>query len=224
MGSLNNTSKTLASRNERISIESDFFSANSQPFVSTAITGGAIGTGTPTKDHPGVINSFGSSTTNGGVVWTFGVASTLLGGNESSEWVFTIESVGTSTCTRFGFHSATTFSDPANGAYIEIIGVTAIGKTANNSSRSLTTSSFTISGSTYYAGKVSLNMDATLVTFELRDSTQKLLWADTLAANIPTASGRVCAPGFISTSADTLASVISTVDYGNYVVNRSPIR
>ena len=101
---------------------------------------------------------------------------------------------------------------PVDGVYCEIVDGTIVGKTANNSTRSTTATSFLLSANTFYRLNVTLNSDATLATFTLyADNSDTILWQDTLANNIP--KTRTTGHGDIVTSSGTSAIALGAIDY-----------
>jgi hypothetical protein len=137
----------------------------------------------------------------------------LLGGDEVFEAVFNLTTLALSTF-RFGFHDATSSSDAVDGAYIEIdsSGV-ATGKTASNSTRSSTGTTYTLSAATWYRAKVVVAAAAASITYYLYDDSGTQLWTNTLSTNIPTASGRETSAAVICTNSGTSAIDLMHIDY-----------
>jgi hypothetical protein len=55
----------------------------------------------------------------------------------------------TNTTIRLGLHDATSVTDAVDGAYIEIVGSSLYGKTASNSTRSTTGTTYTLTTGTW---------------------------------------------------------------------------
>ena len=122
---------------------------------------------------------------------------------------------------RVGFYDGPpTVVDATNGAYIEMVGnssgMTFYGKTANTTVRSQTTTSYTLAyGSTASLNNVnwhrlSINCNSTsLITYEIYNNSNTLVWTDSLATNIPTA-GLLWV--FIATSTSIALYDIITID------------
>jgi hypothetical protein len=99
-----------------------------------------------------------------------------------------------------------------------------VGKTANNSARSTTGTSYTLVTNTWYRLRIEVNSDATLVTFSLFSEAGALLWSDTLNSNIPTAAGRETGHGIVATNSGTTAVAMVDVDYLNLWISRALVR
>ena len=122
---------------------------------------------------------------------------------------------------RVGFYDGPpTVVDATNGAYIEMVGnssgMTFYGKTANTTVRSQTTTSYTLAyGSTASLNNVnwhrlSINCNSTsLITYEIYNNSNTLVWTDSLATNIPTAG---LLGVFIATSTSIALYDIITID------------
>lgn len=191
-------------------------SANS-PFSVGNISSGALGV-LPTAEvpnHPGILiiaASSGAGANSGGRTGNAG--SQMLPGAFFSEAVVNFPVI-TDLTYRSGFHNSLTASAPTNGAYFEVdAGGDLNGKTAATSSYSTTATDYTLSIDTWYRMRVSTNAALTLITFELFNDSGSLLWSDTLATNIPTASGEGVGVNVNATHASPSASQpLLLVDY-----------
>lgn len=216
--------------------ESDFLSATSAAIAGAG--GAANGSGTAaistlvSAAHPGVVLLSDSTTANGGYYFMSHVSAFLLAGGESSEWVFNLDTgmARTTAVVRMGFHDqSVTSSEPTDGAWINIVGdgtkATISGKTANNTSTSTTSSTYTADLSTWYRCVVSLNSNATAVSFYLYNASGTQLWTDTLSANIPTGASRQTGWGVIAGQSTTdAAAPIIHLDYCNMTIDRTLVR
>lgn len=212
-------------------ISSDFLvatqSTSLDPFLGTAVASGTINqpsAGIVDANHPGAIRLLSSTSANSGYYIGTNVSQIRLGGTEKYDVVFRLESLANNT-TRLGFHDTASVTDAVDGCYIEIDGSgVATGKTATNNTRSSTGTTYTISATTWYRASVVLNSDATSVRFAIYSDAGTLLWSDTLATNIPTASGRECGAGFITTNSQTTAIDLAHLDFMGVQIRRSLVR
>jgi hypothetical protein len=191
-------------------------SSGDNPFLTLAIASGtaaAPNAGKVTAHHPGVMRIRSSTTTNSGIYSGTNTGQFLLAGGEVFECILNPD-VFTDTTTRVGFHDTATSSDAVDGAYIEIstAGV-ATGKTSNNSNRTSTGTTYTMSTGTWYRIKIVVNSNATQVDFFIYDDSGTQLWTNNNTANIPTSSGRECGAGVVSTNVGVVATDILHVDY-----------
>jgi hypothetical protein len=174
-------------------IETDFL--NNTDVASYPWSSGAGADGTRTwgtaVDHPGYMIMSSSATANSGWYVCLVTTMVLLNGGEVSTHIFQMKTVTAQTLARHGFFKPIgAFATPTDGAWINVAGATVSGKTSAASAASTTASTYTLLVDTWYRGVVTVNADATLVTFELYtkvDGVMTSVWTDTLATNIPTA-------------------------------------
>jgi len=178
-----------------------------------------LGSGTHSKiaglqNHPGILRFTSSTTANsGGYVKTEDTAFTLAGGGLVLEFVFQLISLTTMTV-RMGFLDTVSSADAVDGAYIEIPSSgAAVGKTANNSTRTTSATIATLSISTWYRARIVVNKGATAVDFYIFSDAGNLLGSVQNTANIPTAAGRECGHGYVATKSGTTAQAIIEMDY-----------
>jgi len=180
-------------------------------------------------NHPGILRIYSSTTANSGAYILTDTSAFLLSGNEFFELIFQHRvASGTNTTLRFGYLDTTNFSDAVDGAYFEVPAnsLALVGKTASNSVRSTTGTSYTLTINTWYRARLILNDNATLVTFYLYDDNGTLLWSNTLATNIPTAAGRETGAGLVITNAGTTQTLLAYFDWmaAGYLGNRKLTR
>lgn len=185
------------------------------PFYGFAINAGtlnAASTGIVSANHPGVLRIRSSTTATSGARIATDGAMLLLGGGEKSEFTFS-EIDMTNTTIRMGFLDGTSGLDAVDGCYI-VIGSTGdcYGKTACDSTRSTTATSYNTSINTWYRGKVTLSANATSVLYELYDDNLNLLWSTTLTSNIPIAAGNETACMFLAINSTTTAQNLAHID------------
>lgn len=177
-------------------------------YATTAISGmmgTAASSGTATNaagesGHPGVWTMSDSTTANGGFRFVSNTTAILISGGERHTAIFKPVSAATTVSVRTGYSDSFTNTAPTNGVWINMVGDgtgwTISGKTRNNSSESTTGTTYTAAVSTWYRGTIEINAGATLVTYALYNDAGTQLWTDTLATNIPTATGRETGYGF----------------------------
>ncbi|MCS6789105.1 MAG: hypothetical protein NZ484_00860 [Patescibacteria group bacterium] len=180
----------------------------------------AISSGTTSKiagepSHPGIQRITSSTTANSGGYVLTDITAFRIGGGEVFEIVFRhLVASGTNTTIRMGFIDTTTSADAVDGVYFELANnLNLVGKTSNNSTRSTTGTSYTISTNTWYRARLVVNSNATQVDFYLFSESGTQLWTSSLTTNIPTASGRETGLGFIATNSGTTATALFDVDY-----------
>jgi hypothetical protein len=166
-----------------------------------------------------------SSTTanSGGYAATTTLTSQLIGGGEESELVFRLQNVSTETL-RFGFLDSLTSTQPTDGIWFDIQGATLRGYCKNNAGPTSTASTYTVSNTTWYRAKITVNAAKSSVLFQLYSEAGTLLWSDTVTANIPTAAGRETGHGVVCTSSGTTAAALVDIDYISLVINRNIAR
>lgn len=208
--------------------QSDFYSAIS-PFTDTAINSGTSAIGDDAlynKDHPGILKILSSGVADSGRLISTGGGQVTIGGGETFECVFSIDTFTNHTC-RMGLHDATTVSDAVDGVYFQFSGSGAIiGKTSNNSSRSSTATITTLTVDTWYRAKLQVNSDATSVSFQIFDMTDTQLGSTlALTTNIPSTNTRRVGPTFISTESVGATADLAHVDLISfYLVGRDFVR
>ena len=196
------------------------------PFAWVAVSSGTLitpSTTTGRADHPGVVELKSSTTANsGGRVDTDAAAFLIQGGELFRATLRPL--VFTATTLRAGFRDNTTSTDVVDGAYIEVStsGV-ATGKTASNSTRSSTSTTYTLTAGTWYTFDVDV-VSTALVRYSIRDDSDNVLWTDTLAANIPSVSGRETGAGVIVTNSGTTATSLLQIDRMGFGWNRKLAR
>jgi hypothetical protein len=140
-------------------------------------------------------------------------AQILLIGGESFEAVFQIVTT-TNTTVRMGFHDSNNGTEATDGVYINIAGTTLSGKVATNpSTKVVTGTTFTISGSTWYRAKIVVNSDLSGASYALYNDSGTVLWSDTLTTTVPSTAGHETGSGVtVQTSNSTLTHLFN-MDY-----------
>jgi hypothetical protein len=198
------------------------------PWYLTTPTNGTTSKIAGLAKHPGITRFTSSTTTNDGYAALSQLDGLLISGGEQTDFIIRPQLLAGATI-RMGFLDTDDSTAPLDGCYLEMARVTAtdgvlVGKTANNSTRSTTGTSYTLVTNTWYQLRVVVNAAATLVSYFLYDESGAQLWTDTLATNIPTTAGRETGHGIIATNSDTSAHDIVDIDYMNLWINRSLTR
>ncbi len=201
----------------------DFFSTTESPWTSAAIASGtsASATNAPTVNHPGQIAYLSSTSNASGFYVNMSANALILAGNEECNFVFYMpSSIYATATTHLGFHTSITAVTPVDGIYFTIAGATVTASTANNSTRTTSSTLATLSAATWYRMRVFTNSDASAAIFELYSEAGAILASTTITTNIPTA--RVTKQGFVcySGASDTTAATIITMDYIDIKINR----
>lgn len=205
--------------------------ANIQGWQCTALFSGtitnvtvSIASGTPTSiqalnlaNHPGVISFSSSTTANSGGQCTWGgiTTGTPVAAGRIYDYVICPINLANATA-MLGVNDAFNNADAVDGVYIEIApGGIASGKSANNSVRSVTASTFTLTGNSWYHMRVTIT-SSTAALFQIFSEAGALLWSDTVTGNIPTGVGRNCLPRFIVTNSTTTATLLCQLDMASW--------
>lgn len=191
------------------------------------IVGASISTGTvtasPTTDanHPGtaVVQNVGANSGFYGV-WGYnkdsGVQTIKTNGGTQFDIIFRTPGVITNITFRAGEIDTITTSDCVNGNYFEMPGSLAIvGKTANASTRTTSATIATLSASTWYHGRITINTANTSVKFEVFSEAGASLGSQTNTTNIPAVGGLIN-PGFVVTKSNTGTVDLMTLDFMSY--------
>lgn len=207
------------SRSFRFSTDFPTANAIQHDFVMALIgTGAAFTTiavaGALSPHHPGVVQWRSGTTANSGVqCMTLGTAFRLGGGERWDVNLFT-GPVLTTILLRTGALDTVNATAPVDGVFFEMNGSgNIIGVCRSNNVQSVTPTLATVSPSTWWHGRITLNADATVATFEVfGDNPATLLGSATLATNIPVAAGREVGWGTVMTSSGTVAIELGHID------------
>jgi hypothetical protein len=215
-------------------LQTDFLGAAGAATVEAAwgFDYAVIASGTQAKiageaNHPGILRTSSSTTTNSGGYCLTDITSVLISGGEVCEVIFQPRvASNTNTTIRFGFMDATTATDAVDGCYFELPAgsLNIVGKTASNSTRSTTATVATLTVNTWYRAKVEVNSNASTITFTIYNSSGTSLGSQTLSANIPTATGRETGVGVIATNVGTTATLLAYWDMISFYYNKPLVR
>jgi hypothetical protein len=197
-----------------------------------AISSGTANIITPTTiNHPGVVYMRDSTTAAGG--YKYGCVATgtwLIGGGETFEVVFQPVGVRTTQGAKLGWADTQAGNTlPVDGIWFNISGnagaIRLTGNTSANSVRSGTLTSYTLTTATWYRGTITVNSDATLVTYTIYNEAGAQQWADTVATNIPKVAPRDTSPCIIVAESTTDAAAdILRLDYVRWGTTRTLVR
>lgn len=217
-----NNSEEFRLRQKVRVISSDFIgtvAAANTPFTFAAYNAGTQSSTTYLNGtNPGVTRIASSSTPiSGGVLST----NTLPTANitptigQQMDFVFRTPNtiVGVGSTIRAGFILATnTATDATHGFYMEIVDNQLYGKTAASSSRSQTSTSYSISNGGIWFHMRVLYKATDLIEYSLYNMAGTLLWSDTLTTNIPT-SHFGCSILAFSSASNTSNTEMVNMDY-----------
>lgn len=186
-------------------------------FPTTAIASGTAAYINTQAEHPGVLTTTSSATTNSGHHSYYLGVGTLyyFQGGEIYECVYQPKvASNTNTTTRFGFLDATTSADAVDGAYFEIPAGSfdVVGKTSNNSTRTTSSTIATIAVNTWYRFVIKVNRAASSISFTIYDANGVSLGTQSNTTNIPNTSVRVFGVGYVSTNVGTSATLLGWLD------------
>lgn len=189
-------------------IRNDFFAANNTEFLNfVAISGGTLATGTPTVNNQGVIRIASSTNANSGYSIRIPANTVRIKGNEVFTFIFNPLTF-TNTTSRFGIHDSTSSADANNGIYFEYSGSgVLILKTADNGTRT-SASLGTLTVSTWYKVRFTVNSNATSVLAELFNASGVLIASATHTTTIPNNTRAVAVALNVTNSGTTATNLI----------------
>lgn len=201
------------------SLMTDFVHTNA---VQNDFVGAAVASGTNTTapaaaslggDHPGVQLWRSSTTANSGYQCTTALNVFRIAGGEQWNVNFRTAAAFTNTTFRSGALDSITSTASVDGVYFEFAGSGAIvGKCRSNNVETASATIATLSASTWYHGRISVNAAASTITFTIFDDAGTQLGQQTVSTNIPTASGREVGFGSIATNSGTTATDLVNMD------------
>lgn len=198
-----------------------------QDFMAgSALVGGLLTTPTVEAGRAGQVAFVSVAAANSGYRFSSATNSILIGGGETFEVEFKL-GVLTNATLRFGFHDSIDHTDAVDGAYLEIASTgVATGKTANNSTRSSTGSTYTLSTGVWYRLRIAVNAGATSVAYSLSVSGAGAapVWSDTLTTNIPTGATRNTNIGLTGTESVGGTQVLTQFDWVAFYYTTPPAR
>lgn len=203
----------------------DFANTTSElGFAINNIASGTTSDGDGETNHPGIVTIISSATVNSGGNARLRNASFRLAGSEKYNCIFKLETMTNATY-RMGLCDASTSADAVDGVYFEINSAgAAIGKTADNSTRSSTATIATLSTATWYHCRITMNSSATLATYEIFNDSGTSLGSSTLSTNIPTGAAMLVGSVVTATESAGATQNLISVDYIDTSINRPILR
>jgi hypothetical protein len=186
----------------------DFLTGSSDSFLSVfGISSGTIGAGTQTVNNIGVARITSSTTANSGAIARSTSTNIFIKGGEVFNEIIN-PLLFTNTTFRCGFHNTTSQVDTMNGIYFEYDGsANLVFKTANNGTRT-TTSVATLSLSTWYKLRITVNSNATSVLGELFNASGVLIASATNTTNIPPNTRSLTVNSIVTNSGTTALNLL----------------
>jgi hypothetical protein len=171
--------------------------------ISTFGSGMTISAPGGETNHPGIL-LFKSSTTGSGYIVATQLTAFLISGNERFDAWFKPYTT-TDTVINAGLCDQFTSLPPTNAVMLQVSTVlgtplTLQGLTYAAGASSTTPTSYALTALTWYHAAITINADATIVTFTLYAENGTKLWQDTLSTNIPTAAGQQTGAGYRTAS------------------------
>lgn len=174
-------------------------------------------------NHPGIVRLLSAIAADSGYRFTFSTSALLLAGGETSEFIFRPQTIAGTTL-RMGFHDTITAAAPVDGAWLDIVDDVLSGKTRDNSTESVTSTTYTLITDTWYRAKAVVNSNASRVDFYLYSEAGDLLWTDFLTTNIPAGIGRGTGHGVVASNSGISAVTLVDLDYMNLYIDRVLVR
>jgi len=186
------------------------------PFDFVAISLGTIAKIAGESNHPGILRISSSTTANSGGYILTDATAFLISGGEVFEIIFQPRVSGNANTTiRMGFLDTTTSTDATDGVYFELPAnsLDIVGKTADNATRTTSSTIATLTLNTWYRCRIEINSNATQANFYVYDDSGTLLGSTNITTNIPTATGRNTGAGLVATNSGTTATLLSYFDF-----------
>ena len=184
------------------------------PFTGASISSGTAQVTTGTAHHIGCITLKSSSTANSGYQFNLGIASLLLAGGESFEFIFkTPALIRTTTSMRLGFQDSSTTAVVTDGVFFNFAAGVITGKTSLNKAVTTSVGSFTPKVSTWYRAKITVESTSSALFEIFADDSDTTVFSERLTTNIPTETGRETGVGVIATESGTTSTEMIVLDY-----------
>ena len=188
--------------------------SDNPPFIGSAVAGGATSdpaAATLTVTHPGAVLLRCGTTTNGG--YQYATGQQLRGGVALYfRGILAGATSHVNTTIRLGFHDSNSSADAVDGAYFEIVGGTAVAKTANNSTRTTSGTTLALTVDTYYTFDIDYQSGSN-VRFRISDDAGTNLYDQSITTNIPNTTARTFLAQVIATNTATVATDLALIDY-----------
>lgn len=188
------------------------------PFLGFVVNSGLNSAAVPISPGfvpPGVFIRSGT-TANGGYRYqttfdVFGVQKRKFRGKASWRTAFANNTA------RIGFHDTITITDAVDGAYFETVGAVVSAKTASNSVRTTSGTTFTMSLDVVYTFDIDVNAAGTSARFRIyADVSETAVYDQTITTNIPIGFARQFQVGIVATNSTAVATDILLLFYMGY--------
>lgn len=198
------------------------------PWAYGTLNAGTI-TVTSGDDHPGaciVRTRSDGDATDSGYYWVAANNEISVGGLEQMDFVFSTPSSLTGRRWRLGFQDSLNTTAPVDGIYFEMSADTIIrGVCRDNNSQTVTGTTYTLSTSTWYRGRITVNAAATTVGFKIYSAAGTELWSQIILNNIPTGSARAVGFGLVAwINFDSNSQGVITIDLADLICARGLTR
>jgi hypothetical protein len=190
-------------------------------FYTTLISSGTLSEAT-SSTKVGVIDISDSTTINGGARIGTGVSTVLLKKNITGVGVFIARAATNPNVSIYlGFQDSVTSAMPVDGCYFNITNLVMFAACSQNSARTYSSNSYTLTAATWYGWKIDINTSGNGVYFNLSDAdVGTLLWNASIVGNIPYAGGRETGFAVTATqSSITAAATLIGLDYMGFSYN-----
>lgn len=187
------------------------------PFFITALLSGTSSLRTSELNHPGIYDIQSVATINSGFVYRLSDNIALLKGDERGVDIFKVQS-NTDTVIRGGFHDSISVADPVDGVFYEITNGAVVFRTMNNSLNTNSSTITTLTVGNWYKF-ITRVISSSLVTLEIYDGTNSLLFSTNIVTNIPTVFPRTTGRAFGAWRTTATAGRILDLDYIDVTLN-----
>lgn len=183
---------------------------------------GVLSAQTTIANHPGIVR-IGANGANTGYTLYSAENNILIEGGEVTELIVNFVTSTNLACV-FGFSDQ--FANFPNalvdGVYINVAGTTLSGRCRNNSTETITGTTYTISTGTWYRISIIVSADASRVDFYVYDAAGTQLWTNFVITNIPTQ--RVTGHGLVAIKTTAGAANLLDVDFMSLIFGKQLTR
>lgn len=213
--------RNLDINDEMVSFAScDFLGTNTNvisPFVFASLLSGTASARLPSINHPGIFDILTAATINSGAYFRLVEYFVLLKGGERCVDIFIPQTI-TNTVIRGGFHDSISIAGPVDGVYYEITNGAVVFKTRNNSVETTSATITTLTVGIWYKF-ITRVISSSLVTLEIYDGSNSLLFSTNITTNIPTATNRNVGRALSGWTTVASAVRVLDVDYMDVTLN-----
>lgn len=184
-----------------------------QPFTLAGIASGTATTAPPVADAnaQGTLLLRSSATANSGV--RISTTQPLISASGLAFRAIAYLPTFATRTLRVGFHDTSTVADAVDGAYFEVVDLTVVAKTASNSTRTTSDTTFVLTANTFYVFDIEYE-SATSVRFRVSQLTDgTLVYDQTISTNVPSGIARAFVASLVVTNSAATASNLMQIDY-----------